>query len=237
MEIKFREVTTLSKILALIVFIAFPIIAFFLGIQYQKLVDYTDKGPTNISIKSKSPESVKKDFVLNGNNCYDTANYFVITRANPQNAGEDILVKYKSDKSQNISCNYSLEETDFEIKNTCNDGPSCYRAQHLSGVFDNLLIIDEGTSPENRGLIVYDLTKKSMVFSDTYNSSNNSLDPQGNIISYWHSTKDIADEQNCPKIKEYKSLGGGAKTETKISLDLSSLTRKELGETRCSYSQ
>ncbi|TSC52324.1 MAG: hypothetical protein LiPW41_535 [Parcubacteria group bacterium LiPW_41] len=237
MEIKLREVTTLSKILAMIVFIAFPIIAFFLGIQYQKLVDYTDKGPISISVQNKSREFVKKDFALNGNNCYDMANYFVIVRANPQSAGEDILVKYKLDKNQNIPCDYSLEETDFEIKNTCNDGPLCYRAQHLSGVFDNLLVIDEGTSPENRGLIVYDLIKKSMVFSDTYNSSDNSLDPQGDIISYWHSTKDIANDQNCPKIKEYQSLGGGAKIETKISLDLLSLARKELGETRCSYSQ
>jgi len=39
MKIIWNKVTTLSKTLALIILIAFPLIAFYLGIQYQSLVD------------------------------------------------------------------------------------------------------------------------------------------------------------------------------------------------------
>lgn len=53
MKIKFREVTTLSKTLALITFILFPLVAFYLGIQYQKLVDCANRGLTNISAERR----------------------------------------------------------------------------------------------------------------------------------------------------------------------------------------
>jgi hypothetical protein len=192
-----------------------------------------------IKNSSFSPENEKiiNDFTLNGNNCYDRTSYFVITRADPLNGGDDILIKYRSDKNQNIACDYSLGNTDFELKNFCDDGPVCYRAQHFSSITDNLLIVDEGTGTENRNIVIYDLVKKAKVFSDTYNSSVDSIKPQGNLISYWQTTNTVANSQNCPKIKEYQNQGGGAKIETKISLDLSTLTKKELGETRCSYSQ
>lgn len=187
--------------------------------------------------KEKENEVVNNNFTLNGNNCYDRTNYFIISRADPLNAGDDILVKNKSDKNQNIPCDYNVGKTDFELKNSCNDGPVCYRAQHLSSIKDNLLIVDEGTGTENRNIVIYDLTKKVKVFSDTYNSFVDSIEPQGNIITYWQTTNTIANSENCPKIKEYQNQGGGAKIETKTSLDLSTLTKKELGETRCSYSQ
>ncbi|MCX6788942.1 MAG: hypothetical protein NTZ36_03655 [Candidatus Jorgensenbacteria bacterium] len=45
MKIKWNEVTTLSKTVALIVFIALPFIAFYLGIKYQELVQYGNCAP------------------------------------------------------------------------------------------------------------------------------------------------------------------------------------------------
>lgn len=39
MSIEFNKVTWYSKLLALIIFILFPIIGFCLGMQYQKAVD------------------------------------------------------------------------------------------------------------------------------------------------------------------------------------------------------
>lgn len=55
MKIKWCEVTTLSKTLTLIVFILFPFIAFYLGIQYQKLLERADRAPAGVSVECKLP--------------------------------------------------------------------------------------------------------------------------------------------------------------------------------------
>ena len=193
------------------------------------------KVPPNV-IQSVDNTKVSIDFTLNGNTCHDRSNYFIITRADPLNAGDDILIKYKTSINQKIDCNYLVGENDFELKNACFDRPVCYHAQHFSYIKDNLLIIDEGTGPENRGLIFYDLVKRAKVFEDTYNSGESIL-PQNNIITYWQNTKEKVTIQNCPKMKEYQDHGGSAVIETKVSLDLSTLIKKELGESRCSYAQ
>jgi len=185
---------------------------------------------------STEDQTFKKSSSSSNTNCIYNSKYFVIDRADPLSAGDDILIKYKTEKNQNISCEYVVSKTDFEIKNSCNDGPVCYRAQYSSNLKNNLLIVDQGTGTENRGIIIYDLIKKSEVFKDTY-SSGDLLYPDNNTISYWINTKETANKENCPKIDEYEKQGGGAKLETKVSLDLSNFTKTNLGESRCSYSQ
>ena len=168
--------------------------------------------------------------------CYQNPKYFVIAQQDTLSAGDNILIKYKTNADQNISCEYSVDKTDYELKNTCSYGPVCYLAQYVSNIEGNLLIVDEGTGPDNRNIIIYDLTKRAKVFSDTYSTGDLSY-LQNNTIIYWVNTNEIANKQNCPEIDEYQKMGGKAVLESKISLNLSSLTKNGLGEYRCSYAE
>lgn len=172
------------------------------------------------------------DFTLNGNTCHDRFKYFVITRLDLSgNAGEDILVKYKTGENYKINCEYLKEDNDFELLNTLL-GISSY-SQYFLSINDNLLIIDEGTGT-NRSFKIYDLEKREKIFSDGY--SGGSLDLQDGVLSYWHKTKDVPNKLNCAKLDEYNKMGG-AKIEAKISLDTSNPKDREINEFRCSYQE
>jgi len=60
-------VTPLSKILALIIFIAFPIIGFILGMQYQKMIDVSQNSvitlPSNSNkrVPNSSPDATSDE--------------------------------------------------------------------------------------------------------------------------------------------------------------------------------
>jgi len=180
-------------------------------------------------------KEVVNDFKQDGNNCYDRSKYFVITRADlTENAGDDILVKFKTDKHEKIDCKYLLEKNDFELLNThIGDGPAISYAQHFSFIKDNLIIVDEGTET-NRDFVIYDLDKQEQVFTDNYSAG--LFDLKDNILTYWHKTNDVPNKENCSRVDEYMAMGG-AKIEGKISLNIFDFKDKKFGEFRCSYEE
>ncbi len=180
-------------------------------------------------------KEVVNDFSLDGNNCYDRSNYFIITRADlTGNAGYDILVKFKTDKHQKIYCKYVAEKEDFELLNTpIGDGPAVSYSQHLSNIKDNILIIDEGTGT-SRDFVIYDLNKQEQIFTDNYSAG--LFDLKDDILTYWRKTNDIPNKENCSRIDEYMAMGG-AKIEGKISLDIFNITDKKFEGFRCSYAE
>ena len=161
-----------------------------------------------INIKNITPETtISKDVT-----CNDNINYFVVSRDMKDSVGTDILVKYKTDKDQHFNCNYVVEKNDFEIKN-------------------NFLITDNGTGPDPRVLVIYNLNSRKEVFTDEYFSQD--LIIQDNAITYWSPTSQKATSNNCPKLDEYLSDGLGTEIDSYIALDLATLLKKELGEYRC----
>jgi hypothetical protein len=180
-------------------------------------------------------KEVVNDFTLDGNNCYDRSNYFIISRADlTGNAGDDILVKFKTDKHQKIDCNYLAEKEDFELLNTpIGDGPAVSYSQHLSNIKNNILVVDEGTGT-SRDFVIYDLDKREQIFTDNYSAGLFELND--NILTYWRKTNDIPNKENCSRVDEYMAMGG-AKIEGKISLDIFNITDKKFEGFRCSYAE
>lgn len=176
-------------------------------------------------------EDKTKDAFLS--TCYDEPDYFVVTRADLSgDAGDDILVKYKTGAEQKFTCDYKVAEGDFELLNThLEDAVLVPYAQHFSNLKDNLMIVDEGTG-SSRKFTIYDLDKKEKVFADNYSAGLFEL--QDNILNYWRKTNDVPNKDNCAKVEEYKELGG-AKIEGKIALDIFDTgTAKEFNGFRCS---
>lgn len=161
---------------------------------------------------------------VNNLNCEESSKYFVMSKNS--DILSDFLVKYKTSKDQFILCSYVVEETDFELKDQA--------ATYFLALTDNFLILDSGTAPDPRGLTVYDLNSRKKVYTDTYSKPISTLK---DVITYWNPTEEKATNENCPNLRQYLAGGLGAGIEALVSLDLSHLTKKELGEYRCSPRQ
>lgn len=219
------ENNALNIIIGIIIAVGILFVLFYLG---KGIINRQNKSVVELDNKE-----YKGEFNLNGNTCYDLKDYFIVTKPDPMSSGSDILVKYKTAQSHNIKCEYYVEINDFELKNTCFDGPVCYRAQWFKYIKDDFLIVDLGTGT-SRSFEIYNLDNQQRVFTDNY--SGELFDLQDNILTYWRTTNDIPNKENCSKVDEYKKIGG-AKIETKVFLNVSDLTKKEFSEFRCSYAE
>ena len=160
--------------------------------------------------------------------CHENDTYFVIegNRAGAD-VGTDHLVKYKVTKNQQFECTYTVGEGDFEIKNGS--------AEYFLALENDFLILDSGTGPSPRGLIVYDLTKRSKVFSDMYVrvDSTNPVSVHDNEIEYWAKTSEEVTADNCPELAMHEKDGLGSVIASHTRLNLLGMTKEELGERRC----
>ena len=158
--------------------------------------------------------------------CHETQKYFAVEKSLADSVGSTILVKYKTAVDQHFACSYAVGENDFEINNE--------DADYFLAFTDNFLIIDRGTAPDPRGLIVYDLRSRTQVYIDRYSKP---WSIAGDTITYWNPVDTKVTSQNCPKLAEYTSQGLGAIIESRVTLDLSTLAKKASGEYRCSVTQ
>ena len=216
MKIQWNKVTWYSKLLAIIIFVATFFVGFILG-KINGINFVLNNYKNNSILENKKPEN------QNDLTCHDSPNYIAISRPIINNPGSDLLIKYKTSVGKKIPCNYSIGKNDFELKN--NGGANYFMA--FEGKF---LIMDSGTAVNNRDITVYDLSKQNKVFSDQYSSGDPVI--KNNTITYWTNTKELTTIKNCPQL--YNS-GGAIVSQTLF--DLSTLTKKDLGNKRCIYQE
>jgi hypothetical protein len=108
------------------------------------------------------------------------------------------------------------------------------KAMYFKGVEGNFIIIDQGTAPDPRGLVIYKLSDKKEVLSDRYSQP---LDITATAVGYWSPTNQNVTVQNCPDSTKWLSEGLGAEIESHVSFDLTTLVKKDLGQTRCQVTQ
>jgi hypothetical protein len=174
-----------------------------------------------------APKKCVLDNKIFEENCIKNDKYFVISNNLADSVGSDILVKYKSSPNQIISCEYVVGAGDFGIKNEW--------AEYLLALENNLLILDSGTSPDPRGLIIYDLSNRKKVYEDEYFSQ--SVKIQNNTIDYWRPTDIKVTAKNCPNLSEFEKNGTGEGIDSHVILNLSDFSLRELGEYRCTGRQ
>lgn len=185
------------------------------------------EGGTITTPDYNGPRNCTVDNKLFAEDCISNEKYFVISKQAEDYAGSDILVKYKSSPAEEIACDYSKGESDFEILN--NQG-----AQYILALENDFLILDSGTGPDPRGLIVYDVKKQKKIFTDGYSQP---VTIKDNSISYWAESSIKATESNCASFLENQGHGNPSAIDKRITLNLLTLTTKDLGEQRCSSRQ
>jgi hypothetical protein len=160
--------------------------------------------------------------------CHESSRYLIVEGSTGE-VGTNFLVKYKRQKGEPPVCKYVVKPGDFEIPNE--------EAEYFLGLQGNLLILDSGTGPDHRGLIIWDLSKKKKVYTGTYSSeSEKEVKIKPGYMEFWLETGRARDE-NCPKAKEWRANGLGAAIETWVRLDLSDFTVTKSSKTRCSPRQ
>jgi len=154
--------------------------------------------------------------------CHDSPKYFVVEEKLPNSPGSNILVKYKSDPSDHFPCKYTPQDDDFELKDAL--------AEYFLALSDNFLILDKGTAPEPRKLIVYDLRARKESFTDLYAKP---VEISGDTITYFSKTEKEPTIENCPDLDTYTAQGLGAAILSKITVDLSTNETKSLDMFKC----
>ena len=185
-----------------------------------------NNGGNDITPDFNAPQKCILDNKIYESDCVSNNKYFVVQKGLIDNVGSDILVKYKSTKDQKYSCEYLTSNSDFQIKNEW--------AEYVLTLENNFLILDSGTGPPPRRLIVYDLTSRKKAFIDSYS---NLITANSSSLTYWSPVDTKPNETNCPKMVEYTSKGLGTEIESRVVLTLSTFNKTELKEYRCSPTQ
>lgn len=189
------------------------------------ITSYTSIPVTNPIMTESGEFSITKVGAV-GLECHDSLKYFAVQKSLSDTVGSDILIKYKTNSSQNYPCAYNVANGDFELKNVL--------AEYFLTFTDNFLVLDKGTAPEPRGLIVYDLRSRKIVFTDSYAKP---VTVSGDSIIYLSKTSIKPTIANCPSLNDYTKNGLGAVIMSKITVDLSTLDKKDLGPTVCLATQ
>jgi hypothetical protein len=213
--IKWNEYTWYSKLAAAIFFIiVLPAWTFYIGIQYET---------TRAVLEQSAPLSAAVPPVSAGDvTCYDSPNYFAIQKLVGTSVGSDILIKYKTSPSQVFPCRYVVAPGDFEETKES--------AQYFLMLTDHFLLLDQGTAPEPRIYIAYDLASRKKIYSDYYSKP---ITAVGDTITYWSPTEIRATADNCPVFNDDIAKSLGSLIQVKTSLDLKTLARTNLGPSEC----
>ena len=198
----------------------YPAGKYVLGITSYVSVPITDP------LTAESGEfNIQKDAAV-GLECHESPKYFVVEKSLSDSVGSNILIKYKISPEQNFPCAYAAASGDFELKNVL--------AEYFLAFTDNFLVLDSGTAPEPRGLIAYDLRSRKKVFTDSYAKP---VVVEGDRITYLSKLGQKPTLENCPALNEYAKNDLGAVIMAKVTVDLSSLDKKEFGATECRATQ
>lgn len=129
-------------------------------------------------------------------------------------------------KSHPLSYDQKIQKCNFSIKES--------EAEFFLASTTDFIFVDQGTAPPPRGLSVYNLNSCSVVFKDQYSRP---FDVKGNEVTYWSPVAESVTNTNCPKKSEYESQGLGAGIESYVSLDLTTIKKTVIGESRCGARQ
>ena len=156
--------------------------------------------------------------------CHDEGRYRVIARPTDR-VGTDFLVKQLVRGRSVPACKYLPRAGDLEIRNES--------AEYFLGLQGDILVLDSGTAPEPRGLVLWNLATRQKVYTGSY-AQPVKIDATG--MSFWQESGPATDA-NCPQATQWHAQGLGAAVEAEVRLAFADLRVAPLGPTRCSARQ
>ncbi|HET8575222.1 MAG TPA: hypothetical protein VFM02_03585 [Candidatus Paceibacterota bacterium] len=225
---EWRKVTKFSQAMAILLGIVIFVLGIWIGMQIGPSESNSSQDSLSHHLTGKvpaanSPEATTtKTTGADGAECYQNAQYFVVSKPHGDFPGNDILIKSKR-TGENVSCEYVKESGDFEISHSD-------EADSVLALTGHFLILDSGTAPDPRGLSVYDLQNDQKTYTGKYSKP---VQVSSGSLTFWEPTDAEPTEENCPDLKQYQTNGLGAEIEKQVSLSLNTLAKDDLGPERC----
>lgn len=151
--------------------------------------------------------------------CHESPTHLIVEGPTGE-VGTHFLVKYKSAERPAPPCAYRVQTGDFEIRNE--------DAEYFLALQGELLMLDSGTGPDPRGLIIWDLRKRTKVYSGSYADAT----VASGSMTFWLETA-VATDENCPEARQWRSDGLEAVIETQVQLDFADMRVAPGTLTRC----
>jgi hypothetical protein len=137
--------------------------------------------------------------------------------------GSDIFVTARRKIFTEVNCEKMSRHCDLKVMNTW--------AEYFSAKKGKFLFI-YSESGGRRYVYIYDITTGTRIFKSDF-SEPISFNAQGEL-SFWTEARKAA-ERECPSYNKWKKLGVIPIIETRVFIELSTLTLMPSEETRCSY--
>ncbi len=140
--------------------------------------------------------------------CIDYGLWTVTTRPLEKEAGSAIY----RERSARSRCGAQPRATNLVV----NRG-----ASHFLGRIGRYLLVDQGTGPSLRHLLLFDVTTRRQAYQVGYSRP---LAVDGPTLSFWSPTPILATAANCAALAQIKSNGLHATIERRVSLALQTAT-------------
>jgi hypothetical protein len=157
--------------------------------------------------------------------CRSSDTHLVVERAVADGPGADFLVRPASSFAA-APCRFDPGPNDFVVHHR-----DAERFRALAGPW---LVLDNGTGPDGRELIVWNLEQKREVFRSRYGGLIAADKAQ---LVFWRATDTVPTAANCPSLAAWRAQALGAAIETQVRLLLADLSVQVLPNTRCAPRQ
>jgi hypothetical protein len=137
--------------------------------------------------------------------CHESDRFRVVERPASHEPGADFLVRPVPPSGSEAPCRWDPGPGDFVIARR-----DAERYLALEGA---LLVLDNGTGPDGRQLIVWDLAERRRVLDVPYGGL---VSMQHGEIVYWHPTGTPPTPQNCPQLEQWRAQLLGAAIEVQV---------------------
>lgn len=181
---------------------------------------------SNIKLIPGSDKAVVKN-CLDLNYVYIYDDYVIYTNKSGDFEGSDIYIFHPLAQTNN-PCSVTHSHAEYTINAGEFGG-----ANTFSGVYGNLLFMDQWTGRDFKRLLAINMENKSLVFFDTY--ANASI--KDTNLHYYRTLKakrqSVRDKIPCLKAAEWESQGKQVLYVEQMSVDLSTMKKEASGEFSC----
>lgn len=158
--------------------------------------------------------------------CHESDRYRVVEQPVADGPGTDFLVRPLSPGVSQLPCRYDPGPGDFVIRHVDNE-----RFLALNGA---LLVIDNGTGPDARELIVWDLAARRKLLHQRHGGL---VSADSQRVVFWRATRILPTADNCPPLERWKAQLLGAAIEVQTEWSAIDRRLRDLTATRCAPRQ
>jgi len=161
-----------------------------------------------------------------GLRCHESDRFRVVERAVADGSGTDFLVRPLGPGVADLPCRYDPGPGDFVVGHVDNE-----RFLALAGA---LLVIDNGTGPDGRELIVWDLAERRKRLHHRHGGL---VSADAAEVVFWRPVRTPPTAENCPALAQWRSQLLGAAIEVQTRWIAADGRLKDLPAARCAPRQ